>query len=637
MGILEKNSQKTNQDDNSSLKKVIQNQMTEINYFQTLTENIPVLVYVYRDSQVIYVNPAVENTLGFTFEEMTQKNFWDICHPDYRDLIRERGQARLQGETVLANYEFKIMKKNGEAIWVDVFFGTTYMNDEMIGIVAANDITEKKLLKEELQAARDELEIRVKQRTEELTSKNNELILLNRNLNNVIMNMSDGVVIVNRSGEFEFLNNVVQHNWGDFLDDIIIKLQEEILQGKNPFFKEMFSRRIPFRDVEFIYGKSGEQIHLLVSGTPIINEQGIVNSGLLMLRPIKDVRKLVNRFSGAKATFIFEDIITGHQAMKELIENAKMAAHSRSNVLIEGESGTGKELFAQAIHNYSRRKKGPFVAINCGAIPRELIGSELFGYAEGAFTGARKGGNPGKFELASGGTLFLDEIGDMPIEQQAALLRVIQEKSITRIGGTQSIPVDVRIICATNKDLLTEMEYKRFRKDLYYRLNVISIMIPPLRERREDIRLLTNYYLKDSYAYWEEEENSLDPAMLASLEAYDWPGNVRELQNVIERMLNTAKGARLSMADLPDDLFPGQLERSSGRELPALKKRGRSIKEARELSKLRMQEEERLLIIELLQACEGNVSQVARELGISRTTLYKKMEKYKVDEEGKNN
>lgn len=637
MGILEKNSQKTNQDDNSSLKKVIQNQMTEINYFQTLTENIPVLVYVYRDSQVIYVNPAVENTLGFTFEEMTQKNFWDICHPDYRDLIRERGQARLQGETVLANYEFKIMKKNGEAIWVDVFFGTTYMNDEMIGIVAANDITEKKLLKEELQAARDELEIRVKQRTEELTSKNNELILLNRNLNNVMMNMSDGVVIVNRSGEFEFLNNVVQHNWGDFLDDIKIKLQEEILQGKNPFFKEMFSRRIPFRDVEFIYGKSGEQIHLLVSGTPIINEQGIVNSGLLMLRPIKDVRKLVNRFSGAKATFIFEDIITGHQAMKELIENAKMAAHSRSNVLIEGESGTGKELFAQAIHNYSRRKKGPFVAINCGAIPRELIGSELFGYAEGAFTGARKGGNPGKFEMASGGTLFLDEIGDMPIEQQAALLRVIQEKSITRIGGTQSIPVDVRIICATNKDLLTEMEYKRFRKDLYYRLNVISIMIPPLRERREDIRLLTNYYLKDSYAYWEEEENSLDPAMLASLEAYDWPGNVRELQNVIERMLNTAKGARLSMADLPDDLFPGQLERSSGRELPALKKRGRSIKEARELSKLRMQEEERLLIIELLQASEGNVSQVARELGISRTTLYKKMEKYKVDEEGKNN
>jgi PAS domain S-box-containing protein len=637
MGISEKNSQKTNQDDNSILKKVIQNQMTEINSFRILTENIPVLVYVYRDSQVIYVNPAVENTLGFTFEEMTQKNFWDICHPDYRDLIRERGQARLQGETVPANYEFKIMKKNGEAIWVDVFFGTTYMNDEMIGIVAANDITEKKLLKEELQAARDELEIRVKQRTEELTSKNNELILLNRNLNNVMMNMSDGVVIVNRSGEFEFLNNVVQQNWGDFLDDIKIKLQEEILQGKNPFFKEMFSRRIPFRDVEFIYGKSGEQIHLLVSGTPIINEQGIVNSGLLMLRPIKDVRKLVNRFSGAKATFNFEDIITGHPAMNELIENAKMAAHSRSNVLIEGESGTGKELFAQAIHNYSRRKKGPFVAINCGAIPRELIGSELFGYAEGAFTGARKGGNPGKFELASGGTIFLDEIGDMPIEQQAVLLRVIQEKSITRIGGTQSIPVDVRIICATNKDLLTEMEYKRFRKDLYYRLNVISIMIPPLRERQEDIRLLTNYFLKDSYAYWEEEKNSLDPAMLASLEAYDWPGNVRELQNVIERMLNTAKGARLSAADLPDDLFPGQLDRNSGRELPALKKPGRSIKEARELSKLLMQEEERLLIIELLQAYEGNVSQVARELGISRTTLYKKMEKYKVDEEGKNN
>ena len=317
--------------------------------------------------------------------------------------------------------------------------------------------------------------------------------MLNRNLNNVVNNMSDGVIIVNRSGEIELLNHVFEQNWGALLDRIKMNLKEDILKGKIAFINDMFDRRIPFQDEEFIFFASGKQIHILASGTPIVDEEGVVSSGLLILRPIKDVHKLVNRFSGAKASFRFENIITGNRTMQELIDNAKMAASNTSNVLIEGESGTGKELFAQAIHNSSQRSKEPFIAINCGAIPRDLIGSELFGYAEGAFTGARKGGNPGKFELASGGTVFLDEIGDMPLEQQAALLRVIQEKSITRIGGTQAIPVDVRIICATNKDLQTEMHHGRFRKDLYYRLNVILLRFR-LRERKEDIRLLVNHF-----------------------------------------------------------------------------------------------------------------------------------------------
>lgn len=628
-----KNAKKIDPGDQGFWEKEIENHMKDINSYRMLTENIPVLVYVYRNSQVIYVNPAVEKTLGFTFEEMTQKNFWDICHPDYRDLIRERGLARLRGQEVPVNYEFKILKKNGEAIWVDVFFGTTHMNNEMIGIVGAYDITEKKLLKEQLQAARDELELRVKQRTEELTLKNNELTLLNRNLNNVVMNMSDGVAVVNRAGEFELLNNVFQQNWGDLLDDIKTKLKEEIRRGKNRFFNDMFDRRIAFRDVEFIYGTTGEQVHLLASGTPIVNEKGVVSSGLLMLRPIKEVHKLVNRFSGAKASFHFEDIITGNQAMQELIESAKMAAYSRSNVLIEGESGTGKELFAQAIHNYSTRSKEPFIAINCGAIPRELIGSELFGYVEGAFTGARKGGSPGKFELASGGTIFLDEIGDMPLEQQASLLRVIQEKSITRIGGTQAIPVDVRIICATNKDLHIEMEHKRFRKDLYYRLNVISIMIPPLRERREDIRLLTDHFLKNSHAYQQNKKDILTPEPMTLLEAYDWPGNVRELQNVIERMLNTAKGTPLSEADLRAELFPGKRDKQSVQDHSGQEEQRRTLEEVRIYHKGLIKEEERRHLIELLHKHKGHITKVAREMGFSRTTIYKKMREYKVTEE----
>ncbi len=609
-------------------------QITDANFYSKLIETVPVLVYAYRNSKVVYVNPAVEETLGYTFEEMVEKNFWDICHPDYRDLIKERGPARLRGEKVTTNYEFKILKKNGEAIWVDVFFGTTRMNNEIIGIVGAVDITERKLLKEQLQAARDELELRVKQRTAELSLKNKELTMLNRILNNVVNNMSDGVIIVNRTGEIELSNHVFEQNWGALADSIKMKLKDEILQRKNDFINDMFDRRIPFQDEEFIYFASGKQVHLAASGTPIINEEGVVSSGLLFIRPIKDVHKLVNRFSGAKASFNFEDIITGNPTMQELIDKAKMAASTVSNVLIEGESGTGKELFAQAIHNYSQRSKGPFIAINCGAIPRDLIGSELFGYVEGAFTGARKGGNPGKFELASGGTIFLDEIGDMPLEQQSALLRVIQEKSITRIGGTQAIPVDVRIICATNKDLQTEMHNGRFRKDLYYRLNVISIKIPPLRERKEDIRLLVNHFLRNSSANWKPGQDSITPDMLQVLEAYDWPGNVRELQNVVERMVNNAKDTNLSLADLPFELFfPEAIPKKEflhGQSSPA--GGGKTILELMETRKKRIKDEERRLIIDLLKVHNGNVSMVAREMGISRTTLYKKMKLYKVDE-----
>ena len=216
---------------------------------------------------------------------------------------------------------------------------------------------------------------------------------------------------------------------------------------------------------------------------------------------MENIHLLVNRFSGARANYTFKDIVTNSPSMEEAIHLAKMAAVSMSNVLLEGESGTGKEVFAQAIHSESQRRNGPFVAVNCGAIPRELIGSELFGYTEGAFTGARKGGKLGKFELATGGTLFLDEIGDMPLEQQVSLLRVLQEKNITRIGDSRIIPVDVRVICATNKNLWQEVEAGNFRADLYYRLNVINITIPPSGSGRKILFLFDYFLSKIRWAY----------------------------------------------------------------------------------------------------------------------------------------
>jgi transcriptional regulator with PAS, ATPase and Fis domain len=317
----------------------------------------------------------------------------------------------------------------------------------------------------------------------------------------------------------------------------------------------------------------------------------------------------------------------------DTIERAKLAAQSASNIMIEGESGTGKELFAQSIHNFSSRNKMPFIAVNCGGIPRELIGSELFGYVEGAFTGAKKGGKPGKFELASGGTLFLDEIADMPFEQQATLLRVLQEKKVGRIGGNQMLPIDVRVICATNKDLKNEMKKGSFRQDLYYRLNVISLQIPPLWERSTDVILLFNHFLKTAARQVNKDIKSVAPEILNYLIAYSWPGNVRELQNVVERMLNTATGNYLGIDQLPEEIRnPHASSAVTIKSEQTLRATGISIREYRDQNKQKDEVAEKDRLIELLKKNNGNIMQTAKELGVSRPTLYKKMQNYHISD-----
>ena len=212
-----------------------------------------------------------------------------------------------------------------------------------------------------------------------------------------------------------------------------------------------------------------------------------------------------------------------------------------ATILLQGESGTGKEMFAQAIHNASRRKDRPFVFLNCGAIPRDLVSSELFGYVEGAFTGAKRGGHPGKFELADGGTIFLDEIGDMPLDAQISLLRVLEDHKVVRVGGNDVIPINVRVIAASNKDLKKEVELEKFRSDLFYRINVMPIYISSLRERKEDIKIFIDYF---SEKFSESNENHIKKISASFYEGminYDWPGNVRELQNVMQLVLNVAE------------------------------------------------------------------------------------------------
>ena len=331
------------------------------------------------------------------------------------------------------------------------------------------------------------------------------------------------------------------------------------------------------------------------------------NNRINELTKIKDLHGAVSAANKSNifnnvAAYNFSDIVRASLKMEKAIEQAKSAAERDAFILIEGESGTGKELFAQSIHNYSKRANGPFVAINCGAIPSELIESELFGYTEGAFTGATRHGKQGKFELASWGTLFLDEVAEMPLAQQAVLLRVLETKTVTRVGGLEQIPIDVRIICATNKNLKEEVAKGNFREDLFFRLNVFNIRIPPLRERREDVLELIEVFIK------ELGSNDFDKSLfydkqLVKLFEYDWPGNVRELRNVIERVV----------------CIPGY-----------------DTNELMETAPHGLGSEEQRRIIEYLDQCGGNVSEVARRMEISRKTLYKKINKYHLKGKGNN-
>ena len=337
-----------------------------------------------------------------------------------------------------------------------------------------------------------------------------------------------------------------------------------------------------------------------------VHQHGEIHGVILMFSDVKKARRLANKIMGRKAIYTFDKIIGESTKMLELIEFAKKIADSKSTILITGESGCGKEVFAQAIQNHSPRKKEPFIAINCGAIPRTLIESEFFGYEEGAFTGAKQGGQIGKFELADGGTVFLDEIGEMPLEMQIKLLRTIEEGTIVRIGGSKEIPVDVRIIAATNKKLRDEVKKGTFRHDLYYRLNVIPLEITPLRERVEDIPLLANYFTRRISHRINKRPIEITDEEMAKMKLYAWPGNVRELENFIELAINKEQ--------LPISLLSSTQPTLSS-----------SLIESDVVS---LNEMEKIHIQRILRKEHYNMSNTAKVLGIGRNTLYRKVEKY---------
>ena len=307
----------------------------------------------------------------------------------------------------------------------------------------------------------------------------------------------------------------------------------------------------------------------------------------------------------SKKTNAFNNLIGNNPVFLRVIEEARRAAQSSSSVLIEGKSGTGKELMARAIHQESKRN-GIFLAINCGSIPKELLHSELFGYEEGAFTGAKKGGNPGKFELANGGTLFLDEIGEMPLDMQVSLLRFLEDKTVTRMGGQKTKSVDVRIVAATNRNLAEEVQKGNFREDLFYRINVVYLKMPPLSEHKEDISLLVEHLLRRLGEKNKNQKIELSQEVMNRLCVHDWPGNVRELQNVLESSIIQARNNTITMSCLPEYL---RVYHEPLRSNPS-----GNLKEV-----------EKALILDTLSKYNDNISKAAQELGITRTTLYNKI------------
>jgi transcriptional regulator with PAS, ATPase and Fis domain len=453
--------------------------------------------------------------------------------------------------------------------------------------------------------------------------------LISAQRNNLIESVSSGLILLDQDGVITQINGTALK---------MLNLTGKRIRGEN--ISNLISFNDPDSDLDFsqfakpIHNKE-TNIFLKGSSLPPTKfsmsidfiEEKNVRSAVVRLDESKQINKLVNKVGGFKAAFTFNNIIGSSPITKELIDNCQRVAQSSSNILILGESGTGKELVAQSIHNNSNFNKGPFVAINCGAIPKGLIESELFGYESGAFTGANKEGHPGKFELADGGTIFLDEIGDMPLDVQVTLLRVLQTKEIVRIGGKYPKKINVRIIAATNKDLTEAIESNTFREDLYYRLNVLTINVPPLRDRGNDVCELADYFISTM-------NNPKKVKMRISNEVYDllrnysWPGNIRELENAMERAINITDSDVIRAEHLPKQVRP-EYNANQVEIYPLHEAEAKQDEQSEE--NLNLKSSSYQLILSSLQKTNGNIQKASELLGISRRTLYRKIDKYDID------
>ncbi|MEL7563502.1 MAG: sigma 54-interacting transcriptional regulator [Dehalobacterium sp.] len=441
-----------------------------------------------------------------------------------------------------------------------------------------------------------------------------ELCRANEYLETIINSVYEGIISCDQNGIITCFNQRAVNNYGIPKEEALGKHISSIIP--NSLLNKALLASSSFYEEKIQCKNAGGETINLISNTTIIKEGDRVLGAVESFTPEESIYRVAFRLTNQEQITALDNIIGNSQVIKRTKKMAFNVAQTPSTILITGESGTGKELFARAIHKASHRAKEPFIPINCSAIPDSLLESELFGYEKGAFTGAKNDGKPGLFELAKGGTIFLDEIGDMPLHLQVKILRVLQDKTIQKIGGTKNIPVDVRIIAATHQNLKEQIRKKLFREDLFYRLNVIPLNIPPLRERREDISLLVNYMCEKFALSLNKEIRGISQDTLAILFSYPWPGNVRELENAVEYAINFVPNGSV----ITKDYLPPWLGTASN--VPYLDP---------ENFKDKIQLSERQMLIEALETTGTSLKakkQIARDLNIGLATLYRKLRKY---------
>jgi len=456
-----------------------------------------------------------------------------------------------------------------------------------------------------------------------------EGISADRLLQTIFNNRHEGLLVINSEGVVGQISKSLANALGKSAEDFIGRPLSEASRYFRKLSRVIKTGNPEFGKVETIEGKS-----VLVDYIPIL-DQGAITGALAkttFLTPQYSGeegdtgrgRRKTSQGTVYAVKYTVDNIIGSSPQMIDLKETLLKIAPRDSTVLITGESGTGKELFAQAVHAASLRRSGPFIKINCAAIPENLLESELFGYEEGAFTGSKKGGQSGKLELADKGTVFLDEIGDLTFQLQAKLLRFIQDREIQKLGRGEAFISDVRIVVATNVNLDQLVKYRKFREDLYYRLNVVNLNIPSLRERKEDIAALVEHFIDKFNRLFKFKVIGTSPEVKAMLHKYSWPGNVRELENVIERAFNVLEGNVILPSHLPSELLNQAMFNGEKIDSGPMASIASALANGQALDEI-MDQTEKLIILKALMMCHGNKAKTALMLNISRPGLYKKM------------
>lgn len=510
--------------------------------------------------------------------------------------------SRLKIETIdRPNMTYDIsgvfVKNNINIIWMEVYTFVVYVKYKKMKSDEQNKLVKEILALKGVESVKEINYISVEKKDMEIR--------------NIMDTVSQGIIVLDIDENVKYINKYA-------LDKILFKSKENLINvnitkliGKE--YKkvskalENINKQVDIADFEITIN----QKNYLISINIMKSEENVSLGYILTLQDEKRMNKVLT-MKRYENQITFKDIIGKSKLMLECIENAKVYSQSDSPVLITGESGTGKEIFARAIHNLSGRSSSPFVAVNCGAIPDQLLESELFGYEGGSFTGAKTNGKLGIFEIANGGTIFLDEIGEMPPHLQVKLLRVLQEKKIRKVGSNKETDIDVRIISATNKNLSSMVEKNQFRLDLYYRINIFTLVIPPLRNRKGDIEVLIDYYIKQFSTKYNKEVLNISQEAMKKLLEYEWQGNVRELQNVIERTVALN--------------YTGQIK---GQEIILNKSINIACTNSKTSLKDTLEVVEREIILKTLKN-HNSIRACAKTLGVSHTLLINRIKKYRI-------